>query len=268
MSFDWLTTETTHLLLQGLILTVAMTVVTSLWALAVGVGVGTFRLSEQPGLRWLAAAHVDVHRNIPALVLIIFWAFALPNLFPTEMRQGIFFDNWLMERLREWSGLSVPYYALAAALALTLNTSAYLAELFRAGVGTIPQEHIDTARSLGASPWVVFTQILAPQGLRAAFPAISTRLIHNMKNTALAAFVSTPEFFHTTQMAITRSFRAVEFLLLAAVVYLSLSLAFASLLRWIEGHIERRPIPTRNGPGSVIKRQVTGPPTGRASSVF
>lgn len=244
MSFDWLTTETTHLLLQGLVLTLVLAAFTSLLALPIGVGVGTLRLSKRRGLRWLAGTYVDVLRNIPALVLIIFWAFALPNLFPAEMRRPMFFDNWLMERLQMWSGLPVPYYTLAAALALTLNTSAYLAELFRAGVGTIPREHVDTARSLGASQRVVFARILVPQGLRAAFPAISTRLVHNMKNTALAAFVATPEFFHSTQTAISQSFRAVEFLLLAAAVYLSLSLSLTSLLRWIEGRMDRRPSAT------------------------
>jgi polar amino acid transport system permease protein len=241
MNFDWLNTETIHLLLRGLTLTVVLTAITSLLALSIGVSVGMLRLSERRALRWLAAAHVDVHRNVPALVLVIFWAFALPNLFPAEVRRTIFFDNWLMEHLQGWSGLSVPYYALAAALALTLNTSAYLAELFRAGIGTIAKEHVDAARSLGAPQHVLIMQILVPQGMRAAYPAISTRLIHNMKNTALAAFVSTPEFFHSTQTAITRSFRAVEFLLLASGVYLTLSLLLASVLRWVEGRMDRRP---------------------------
>jgi polar amino acid transport system permease protein len=253
MIFDWLAVETFRLLLQGLTLTVALTAVTSLLALASGVGVGTLRLSERRWLRWLAAAYVDIFRNVPALVLIIFWAFALPNLFPAASRRAIFFDNGLMDRLGELSGLSIPYYLLAAALALTLNTSAYLAELFRAGVGTIAQEHVDAARSLGASKWVVFVRILLPQGLRAAFPAVSTRLIHNMKNTALAAFVATPEFFHNTQTAISRSFRAVEFLSLAAVVYLGLSFSFASLLRWVEGRMDRRTRPVRAVLGPLIE---------------
>lgn len=248
MSFNWLSIETIQLLLKGLALTVVLTVATSLLASGIGVPMGLLRLSERRALRWLATAHVDVNRNVPALVLVIFWAFALPNLFPAEMRRAIFFDNWLMAHLQVWSGLSIPYYTLAAALALSLNTSAYLAELFRAGVGTIAKEHLDAARSLGAPQHVLIMQILVPQGLRAAFPAISTRLIHNLKNTALAAFVSTPEFFHSAQTAITRSFRALEFLLLASIVYLTLSLLLASLLRRLERKLERRPSLARVGP--------------------
>lgn len=239
MIFDWLTAETMRLLLGGLSLTIVLTLATSVLSLVVGVGMGMLKLSSRRFWRWLAVAHIDTHRNIPALVLIIFWAFAFPNLFPVETRRVLFFDNRFMNGLSAWTNLSVPYYTLAAIFALTLNTSAYLAELFRAGVGTIAQEHIDAARTLGASWRVVFLQILIPQGLRAAFPAISTRLIHAMKNSALAAFVSTPEFFHSTQIAITRSFRALEFLLLAAVVYLALSFLLAIFLRWVERVLAR-----------------------------
>jgi polar amino acid transport system permease protein len=192
--------------------------------------------------RRAAVVHVEIHRNIPALVLIIFWAFALPNLLPPGMRQTIFFKNIIMDGVSDLTGLSVPYYALAAAFALTLNTSAYLAELFRAGVGTIPREHLDAARSLGASPAVVLRTILIPEGIRASFPAMSTRLIHNMKNTALAAFVSVPELFHGIQTAITRSFRAVEFLLLAAVIYLLLSYGYSLLLTAVERRLARRQV--------------------------
>lgn len=238
MSPAWLTDETLSLLLQGITLTLSLTIVTTCLSLGIGVVVGTLKLSSRRLWRWLAAVHIDGHRNIPALVLIIFWAFAVPNLFPPGIRRVLFFDNPLVNWLSGWIGLSLPYYALAAILALTLNTSAYLAELFRAGVGTIAQEHLDAARTLGAAPTLIFSRILLPQGLRASFPAISTRLIHNMKNTALAAFVSVPEFFHGTQTAITRSFRALEFLLLAAVVYLILSILFSSCLRWFERNLD------------------------------
>jgi polar amino acid transport system permease protein len=193
------------------------------------------RLSVRPLIRRLAGVYVDLFRNIPALVLIIFFAFALPNLVPVDMRQRLFFDNIFARWGQLLTGLSLPYYMLAAIMALTLNSSAYLAELFRAGVGTIPREYTDAARSLGASQTLVYWQILLPQGFRAAFPAIATRLIHNMKNTALVAFVAVPDFFHATQTAITRTFQATELLLLATVFYLFLSISLAVFLRWIEG---------------------------------
>jgi polar amino acid transport system permease protein len=239
---NWLTSEVVGFLLKGMTLTLALTAITSLAALVVGVAAGIARLSSGRLWRQAAVVHIELHRNIPALVLIIFWAFALPNLFPASIRQSILFNNALMNGLSDLTGLSVPYYFLAAAFALTMNTSAYLAELFRAGVGTIASEHLDAARSLGASPLDVLRKILVPEGIRASFPAMSTRLIHNMKNTALAAFVSVPEFFHGIQTAITRSFRAVEFLLVAAVVYLLLSYGYSLFLAAVERRLSRRQV--------------------------
>ena len=240
MSFEWITPEIFQLLLEGFRLTLWLTAITSISSLLLGIAVGIIKISSRPFSKFLAVGFVEIHRNVPALVLIIFWDFALPNIFPIELRQNLFFDNPLINAIGSWSGLSIPYYTLAAGLALTLNTSAYLAEIFRAGVGTIPQENIDSARTLGAHPSAILRRIIIPQGLHAAFPAISTRLIHNMKNTALAAIVSTPEFFHSVQTGITRSFRASEMLTLASLVYLLLSFAMASLLSVIEARLNRK----------------------------
>jgi polar amino acid transport system permease protein len=246
LPFEWFNVEASNLLIQGLIYTLFLTAITSVLSLFSGISIGIFRLSNRRFISRTAALYVEIFRNIPALVLIIFWAFAFPNILPAEARTAILFDNTITNGIAALTGLPVPYYALAVIIALTLNTSAYLAEIFRAGVGTIAQEHLDAARTLGASKLFVLGQILLPQGLRAAFPAISTRLVHNMKNTSLAAFVSVPVFFHSINTSISRSFRALEFLLLAAIVYLILYFLFTSLLRWIESSMRRQPI-LKNG---------------------
>lgn len=244
--FEWLDPQITALLFKGLALTIVLTGVTSVLSLVLGVFIGTLKLSRRAVPPKLAMIYIEIFRNIPALVLIIFFAFAFPNLFPPELRSKVFFDNPIINAAGAWTGLSVPYYTLAAGLALTLNTSAYLAEIFWAGVGTIHQDYIEASRTLGANQLVVLRRIIIPQGLRAAFPAISNRLIHNMKNTALAAFVATPEFFHGVQSAITRSFRALELLTLAALVYLLLSFSFSSLLGWIDNRMNREPLAAQN----------------------
>ena len=227
----WLTPDIISLLLSGLGVTIALTLIPSAAALALGVGVGWMRLSASPLARGLAVVYVEIFRNVPALVAVIFWAYALPNVFDLELRQALFFDNPLVNALGRLAGLSIPYYALAAAFALTLNTSAYVAELFRAGVGTLAREHWEAARTLGASPVRAFRSVLLPHGLRAASPALVTRLVHNLKNTALASFVAVPELFKAVQTSITRSFHAAELLLLASLLYWALSISFAWFLR-------------------------------------
>lgn len=242
----WLSPEIISLLARGLFFTLLLTAVTTVTSLVVGIAIGTMRLSAKTWVRRLAGVYIELYRNIPALVLILFFAFALPNIFSPEVRERLFFDNLFVQWGRDFTGLALPYYLLAAIVALTLNTSAYLAELFRAGVGTIPREYVDAARSLGAPISAVFWGMLLPQGLQAAFPAITTRLIHNMKNTALVAFVAVPDLFHATQATITRTFRATEFLLLAAGLYLLLSISFAALLGHIGSRLDRRPEPEPN----------------------
>ena len=236
---EWLTPETRDLLADGLMVTVVLTLITSVASFVVGVAVGTLRLTDNRVLRYSAGGFIEVFRNIPALIQIIFWAFAFPSIFSADVRRAIFFDNFLVDGLGALTGLSVPYYGLAACLGLVLNTSAHLAELFRAGVGTLPREHVDAARSLGAGRRAVFWTILLPDGVRAAFPAMTTRLIHNMKNTALVSFVAVPELFHAVQASITETFRATELLTLAAVMYLALAMAMSGVLRQIDQLLHR-----------------------------
>ena len=227
------TPEIASLLLKGLGLTLILILLTSAAALGLGLSVGWLKMSASPVARGLGTIYVEVFRNIPALVSIVFWAYALPNAFNPEIRRALFFDNSLMNGLSGLTGLTIPYYALAAALGLTLNTGAYIAELFRAGVSTLAREHWEAARALGASPIRAFWNILLPHGLRAASPALITRLIHNLKNTALASFVAVPELFKAVQTSISRSFYAVELLLLASAMYWALSFVFAWLLRHV-----------------------------------
>jgi len=234
MIFPWLTPEIIRLLAGGLAVTVGLALLTSAAALALGVLVGWLRLSSTAFARGIGLVYVEIFRNVPALVGVIFWAYALPNVFNPALRRALFFDNEFVNGLGQLTHLAIPYYALAAALGLTLNTSAYIAELFRAGVGTLPREHWETARTLGASAGRAFWHVLLPHGLRAASPALVTRLVHNLKNTALASFVAVPELFKALQTSISRTFEAVALLLLVSVLYWLLSWSFAWLLRrWL-----------------------------------
>ena len=236
---DWLTEAAIEQLLDGLMVTVLITVVTSILSLGLGVILGTLRISSRRGLSIAAGAWIEVFRNVPALVQIIFWAFAFPSVFSVTTRQDIFFDNDIWEIFGSASGLAVPYYAVAACAGLTLNTSAHLAEIYRAGVGTIAVEQVEGARTLGAGRLHVWRSIIVPGGLRGASPAISTRMIHNMKNTSLVSFVAVPDLFNAMQGAITESFRATEFLLLVAGAYLALAAAMTMILDLADNALHR-----------------------------
>ncbi len=232
----YLTPETVRILSAGVLMTIALTVLTTLLALGLGVLMCWLRLMQSRFANLIASSYIEIFRNIPALVLVIFFAFALPNAFDPSVRRNLFFNNDVMLVLRNVTGLLIPYYAVAVVIALSLNTSAYIAELLRAGTSVLARNHHQAARSLGATQHQAFFTLVFPHGLRAASPAIVTRLVHNMKNTALASFVAVPELFQATQKAISETFYAVELLLIASVLYWVIAWSFAWLLRHLLPH--------------------------------
>ncbi len=249
--FDWLTADAAGDLASGVMITVALTIITSPTSLLLGMAIGAGRTSPRRRLRVPAGVFVEAFRNVPALILIIFWAFAVPNLFAADVRRQLFFDNPLIDGLGAVTGLALPYHAAAACLALTLNTSAHIAEIFRGGIAAVPAEQVESSRLLGGTRSVVFRTVIAPSAIRTSFPAISTRLVHNMKNTALASFVAVPELFSEIQGAINKTFLASQYLTLAAVLYLVLSAAMSVGLGAVDRRLNRWRPPTVVGGGAV-----------------
>ena len=109
----WLTSEIISLLSRGLLLTVALTLITSLLSISIGIFIGALRLFDRRWITVPATIYVEIFRNIPALVLIIIFAFALPNILPYHLRQAIFFNNGLMNWVSLATGLSIPWYGRA-----------------------------------------------------------------------------------------------------------------------------------------------------------
>lgn len=236
---DWVTPELRDQLIDGALVTIWVTILTSGLALVVGTGAAVARRSGRRSIRRLAMVFIEVFRNVPALIWVIAFAFAVPNLVPVERRKGVFFDNGFVDLVGDLTGLALPYYALAATAALSLNTGAHLAEVLRSGMSAIPQQRIEAARSLGASRWAATRSIVIPDGFRLSFPAVSNRIIHNMKNTALVSFVAVPDLFGAIQGLITKTFRASELLVFAAVGYLALATVMTFLLQRVESWLWR-----------------------------
>jgi His/Glu/Gln/Arg/opine family amino acid ABC transporter permease subunit len=234
----WLTEDAQQRIEDGVLLTAIMTLVTSSAALVLGVMVNRLRLSPWWPLRQVGRLYIETFRNIPALVLVLLFAFGLPNAFDADVRRELFFQSEAMLYLREQSGeflnrrILIPYYAVGAMIGITLNTSAYLAEILRAGVASIPQRQLESARLLGASTDGAYLRFVLPHSIRRMSPAIITRLVHNMKNTTLASFVAVPEFYNAIYTIITRTFQAIDLIIFAIISYIILSIIFAALL-WL-----------------------------------
>ena len=126
---EWLTAELSGEIARGVVVTVALTLITSVLSFAVGVLAAIGRRSSHVWTRRISAGFVEIFRNVPALILLIFFAFAVPNVFPADLRRTLFFDNVVVDALGMITTLPLPYYAIAAIVALTANTGAHLAEV-------------------------------------------------------------------------------------------------------------------------------------------
>ena len=222
-------------ILLGAGVTIVVTILTSGISMVLGIAAALGRRSSSAFRRRAAGAFVETFRNVPALILLIFFAFAIPNVFPVDLRRMIFFDNPFIDGLGTVTLLTIPYYAIAAVVALSANTGAHLAEVIGSGIDTIPSQRIEAARSLGASRRTLYRTVIVPDALRTSFPGVTNRLVHNLKNTALVGFVAVPDLFQELQATITRTFQATQTLILAAVLYLIL----ATVLEFVLGRFEK-----------------------------
>ena len=203
--------------IEGVKVTIELTVVAMAFGLALGLVVALLRASPWAPLRAVAWGYIWVFRAIPALVWLLFVWDALPQLLP--VLKGDWFSAFA-----------------AAVIALSMNEAAYAAEVFRGGLLSIDEGQRLAARALGMSPSRVFTKVIAPQLIRVTIPPLSNDFITMLKLTSLASVISLQELLARTQTLVASTFRFVEYFSAAAIYYLVL----VSIFMVIQAQLERR----------------------------
>jgi aspartate/glutamate/glutamine transport system permease protein len=204
-------------LLRGYGITIYLTCLTMLLAMALGVIVALLRTSEINPLRALSGAYVEFFRNTPLLVQLFFLFFALPKLPPFYL-PVIGRVGWLLSPLQ------------AAVIGLTLYTGAYTAEALRSGLQSIDRGQTEAARALGLNYIQTRLYVIVPQALRVAVPLLTSILSALFRNTALVSTIGVVELLNAADRIQQQNFRTFELFTLAGILYLSLTLplAFAS----------------------------------------
>ena len=213
MSYEWLT-------LWGYVpefvkaawLTLQVTVLAFVLALVLGLLAAVASISPVAALRWIARGYVEVIRNTPVLLQIFIVFFGLPS-----------------------AGLSLDAY-WAGVIALGLNVGAYLSEVFRAGIQSVPRGQREAAGILGLEPTQVFAEIVLPQAARAVYPAIVNYLIQLLLGTSLLSAIALPELTGTATVINSRTLLYVQTFAVALIAYLVLSNA----LSWLAGQLGAR----------------------------
>lgn len=214
MTIDWNIVQTAiPLLARGTLVTLQISLVAGVLACVIGFTLGLAALSNIRPLRAVIAAYVDFVRGTPLLIQVFLVFFALPVI-------GIRFDEI-------WAGI----------IALAFNTSAYIAETVRGGVGSVERGQTEAAKSIGMYRWQILTYILLPQALRPMLPPLTNELISMTKNTSLLSVISVYELTRAGQAIISVYFAPFEIYLLLALYYYVLIKALSYLSRWLESRM-------------------------------
>lgn len=211
MSLSWSAVwEGLPLLLQGMVLTIVISLASM--ALAVTFGMIVAMVSQVPHrlARTLVAVYVESFRNTPLLIQIFIAYFGLPQI-------GISFSPFIC-------GL----------LALTLYTAAYNVEIFRSGLEAVPRGQHEAAQATGLSPLQEAIYVIIPQALRISFPALGNNLISLIKNSSLVSTIGMVELMFMANKISFTSFRSFEIYGAATVLYVILVLTMTRLLNIAE----------------------------------
>lgn len=208
---------------SGLLVTLELSGISMVLALAIGLLVATLRHVNLKPLNWLLIGYVDVLRSIPPLVLLILVYFALPFL-----------------------GLALSAFP-AAVLCFSLYRSAYTAEIIRSGIEAVPAGQHDAARSLGMSYRKMMWHVILPQAVRIAIPPLTSEAIGLVKLTSLAFVISIPELLQRARQAEILTANPTP-LTAAAIIYLLLLQILTRAGGAVEGYLHQETRSRRTGP--------------------
>jgi His/Glu/Gln/Arg/opine family amino acid ABC transporter permease subunit len=197
-------------LLGGLLITVELTLVVIVLSLVFALFVALAGMSRITPLRWLMKSYVEVVRGTPLLLQLIYVYYVLPEI-------GI--------RLNAFT---------AGVLALTLNYSAYISEVYRGGIQSIARGQHDAAAALGMTSALAMRRIILPQAIRVVLPTLGNYFIGLFKDTALCSAVSIQELVFTAQVHAALSFQYFTLYTVVGVMYFAVSFPAARLVGYLE----------------------------------
>jgi His/Glu/Gln/Arg/opine family amino acid ABC transporter permease subunit len=203
-------------LLEGLAITVAFTVGSLILGLVIGLVVAVAALTRYRVTRLLARAYVDVIRGTPLLLQLFILYYAAPSV---GMRLSA---------------------VTAGILGLGINSGAYLAEIFRAGIEAVPRPHVHAARSLGLSYRQTLIRIELPQAVGLVLPPMANEVISLLKSTSLLSTIAIGDLLRSGQIAVSVTFAPLEIYLMVGLLYLAANMLLSALVRHLEGRTGAR----------------------------
>jgi polar amino acid transport system permease protein len=222
---------------RGALITVYVTLVAFALASALGLGIALMGLSGSRVLRQTARFYVEIIRGVPILVLLFWIAFAGVPVFVAGW-------NWIATPLREAGlvgELLVRDISLLwrAILALMIGYSAFISEVFRAGIQSVDAGQIEAAKALGLTRLQRFRLIVMPQAMRTILPPLGNDFIAMVKDSSLVSVLGVADITQMGKIYASGSFRFFETYSIVAYVYLMLTVSLSIALRALETRLRR-----------------------------
>jgi general L-amino acid transport system permease protein len=240
----------------GLLNTLRVSVVGIVFCTILGTLIGVGRVSANALARGLGYGYTELFRNVPVLLQLLIWYVLLVEFMP-DSQSPLHFNDWFYLSKNGFSfpipvwdptahglvwdvpiwldgeineGVSLTPEFLAITLGLSFYTSAFVAEVVRAGIVSVPRGQLEAARSIGLSNWQTTRQVLLPQAMRVIIPPLTNQYLNLTKNSSLAVAIGYPDLVSISNTALNQTGRAVECIALIMVVYLCLSLGTSALM--------------------------------------
>ena len=240
----------------GLLNTLRVSVVGIAFCTILGTLIGVGRVSNNALARGMGYAYTELFRNVPVLLQLLIWYVLLVEFMP-DSQSPLHFNDWfylskngisfpvpvwdasvpgLVWDVPVWldgeitQGISLTPEFLAITLGLSFYTSAFVAEVVRAGIVSVPRGQLEAAKSIGLSNWQTTRQVLLPQAMRVIIPPLTNQYLNLTKNSSLAVAIGYPDLVSISNTALNQTGRAVECIALIMAVYLCLSLGTSALM--------------------------------------
>lgn len=219
-------------LMRGVTTTIYVTVIAFTLAVALGLLMAILRLSPIRLVRECATFYIEIVRGIPMLVLLFYIAFVGAPWF-------VDFFNWVTGPLQAqglMGEMTVRMFDFTwrAIIALTISYSAFLAEIFRAGIEAVDRGQIEAARALGLSRKHIFRFIVAPQAMRLILPPLGNELVAMIKDSALVSALGVQDITQLGKVYSASTFKFFETYNVVAFLYLVMTISLTLVVRWLE----------------------------------
>lgn len=204
-------------LLQGLGITVTLTLLSFAIAMVIGIIFGMMAVAPNKTLQTISRIFVDVVRGIPLMIVAAFIYWGIPNLIESITGHQSPINDFV-----------------AATIALSLNAAAYIAEIVRGGIEAVPKGQMEASRSLGISYRTTMRKVILPQAVRVMLPNFINQFVISLKDTTIVSAIGLVELFQTGKIIIARNYQSFRMYAILAIIYLVIITLLTRLAKRLE----------------------------------